>query len=189
MSETTSSTTMSDPSQTLANTNNDGEGNKSSWTRILPEAFGIRKAIDESPFRWCVREAALWGVATGTAMGLHRLRMKSHPLFAVNVAFATTAIVVAPSYYFCYRKREHQERVIEMMMAANDFRPGEEMPEQVPIDDHPFLSNDPGIAKDEESAGGLQKEFVARLKEKKEWQVQHQIEDADKVFREVEKPK
>ncbi len=70
MSETTSSPTISDPSQTLANTNNDGEGNKSSWTRILPEAFGIRKAIDESPFRWCVREAALWGVATGTAMGL-----------------------------------------------------------------------------------------------------------------------
>jgi len=131
----------------------------------------------------------MWGVATGTAMGLHRLRMKSHPLFAVNVAFATTVIVVAPSYYFCYRKREHQERVIEMMMAANDFRPGEEMPEQVPIEDHPFLNNEPEKENDEEHTGGLQKEFVARLKEKKEWQVQHQIEDAEKVFREVKKPK
>ena len=111
--------------------------------------------------------------------------MKSHPFFAGNIAFLTTIIVAAPSYYFCFRKREHQEKVIEMMMAANDFRPGEEMPESVPLDEsHPFLS-----VKDNVGEGGndLKKEFVARLKEKKEWQEQHKMEDADKVFQEVKR--
>jgi hypothetical protein len=112
--------------------------------------------------------------------------MKSHPFFAGNVAFLTTIIVAAPSYYFCFRKREHQEKVIEMMMAANDFRPGEEMPETVPLDEsHPFLNvknkSDNGNDND------LKKEFIARLKEKKEWQEQHKLEDADKVFKEVKR--
>ena len=40
------------------------------WTRIFPEAYGIRKAIEDSPFRWCVRESSLWAVATGTVMGM-----------------------------------------------------------------------------------------------------------------------
>ena len=40
------------------------------WTRIFPEAFGIRRTIEDSPFRWCVRESFLWGVATGTMMGM-----------------------------------------------------------------------------------------------------------------------
>lgn len=26
------------------------------WTRFLPEAFGIRENVQNSPFRWCVRE-------------------------------------------------------------------------------------------------------------------------------------
>lgn len=73
-----------------------------------------------------------------------------------------------------------------MMMAANDFRPGEEMPETVPLDEsHPFLNvknkSDNGDDND------LKKEFIARLKEKKEWQEQHKLEDADKVFKEVKR--
>ncbi|KAL7438691.1 hypothetical protein ACHAXM_006574 [Skeletonema potamos] len=159
--------------------------NKSVWTQFLPEKFGIRKSIEDSPYGWCYRESFLWGIATGTAMGIHRLRMKSHPLFAINIAFLTTITVTLPSYYFCYRKREHQERVIEMMMAANDFRPGEEIPDQIPVGkDHPFLDvkEDHGEADKDEAT--LQKEFVARLKEKKEWQEQHQIQDAHKIFKE-----
>jgi hypothetical protein len=159
--------------------------NKSVWTQFLPEKFGIRKSIEDSPYGWCYRESFLWGIATGTAMGIHRLRMKSHPLFAINIAFLTTITVALPSYYFCYRKREHQERVIEMMMAANDFRPGEEIPDQIPVGkDHPFLDvkEDHGEADIDEAT--LQKEFVARLKEKKEWQEQHQIQDAHKIFKE-----
>ena len=117
----------------------------------------------------------------------HRLRMKSTPFFAINIAFGTTLLVAAPSYFFCYRKREHQEKVIEMMMAANDFRPGEEMPETVPMDkDHPFLDVRDGNDNDNGDKD-LQKEFVARLKEKKEWQEPHQTQDADEVFKEVKK--
>lgn len=154
-------------------------------TQFLPEKFGIRKAIEDSPYGWCYRESFLWGIATGTAMGIHRLRMKSHPLFAINIAFLTTITVTLPSYYFCYRKRDHQERVIEMMMAANDFRPGEEIPEQVPIGkDHPFLDVKEESGEGEKDEATLQKEFVARLKEKKEWQEQHQLQDADKIFKE-----
>ena len=162
------------------------ENKSTGLTQFLPEKFGIRKAIEDSPYGWCYRESFLWGIATGTAMGIHRLRMKSHPLFAINIAFLTTITVTLPSYYFCYRKRDHQERVIEMMMAANDFRPGEEMPEQVPIGkDHPFLDvkEESGEADGKDEAT-LQKEFVARLKEKKEWQEQHQLQDADKIFKE-----
>lgn len=161
--------------------------NKSSTglTQFLPEKFGIRKAVEDSPYGWCYRESFLWGIATGTAMGIHRLRMKSHPLFAINIAFLTTITVTLPSYYFCYRKRDHQERVIEMMMAANDFRPGEEIPEQVPIGkDHPFLDVKEENGEGEKDEATLQKEFVARLKEKKEWQEQHQLQDADKIFKE-----
>lgn len=161
------------------------ENKSTGLTQFLPEKFGIRKAIEDSPYGWCYRESFLWGIATGTAMGIHRLRMKSHPLFAINIAFLTTITVTLPSYYFCYRKRDHQERVIEMMMAANDFRPGEEIPEQVPIGkDHPFLDVKEENGEAEKDEATLQKEFVARLKEKKEWQQQHEIQDADKIFKE-----
>jgi hypothetical protein len=117
--------------------------------------------------------------------------MKSHPFFAINLPFT------APSYYFCFRRRERQEKVIEMMMTANDFRPGEEMPETVPLDEsHPFLNvkdkevveGGSGGEDGERSEGDLQKEFVARLKEKKEWEAPHpRGEDADKVFKEVKR--
>jgi len=153
------------------------------WTRFLPEAFGIRDTIEASPLRWCVREAALWGVATGTAMGLHRMRMGSHGLTAMKATFGTMCLVMFPSYYFCAKRREHQERVIEMMMAANDFRRGEEMPETVPLDnDHPFLNVGDGREEDQE---GLQKEFVAKLKARKDWQEPQPTQDAEDVFREV----
>ena len=40
------------------------------WTNNLPEAFGFREAIRASSYRWCAREAGMWGIATGTAMTL-----------------------------------------------------------------------------------------------------------------------
>ena len=131
----------------------------------------------------------MWGIATGTVMYIHRRRMGSRNLFAGGVAYGTVLLVAAPSYYFCFRKREHQEHVIEMMMAANDFLPGEEMPESVPLDrEHPFLdvkdtSSDGSVDNDRD----LQKEFVARLKEKKDWQEPTPTQDVDEVFKEVKK--
>jgi len=47
------------------------------WTRYLPEAFGIRESVRGSSYRWCVREGGMWGIATATAMSLHRLRAGS----------------------------------------------------------------------------------------------------------------
>jgi hypothetical protein len=116
--------------------------------------------------------------------------MGSGGLFAGKIAFSTTVLVVFPSYYFCYRKREHQESVIELMMAVNDFRPGGEMPETIPLDgDHPFLDVRDKAADD--GTGGverdLRKEFVARLKEKKDWQEPYGTQDAEEVFREAKK--
>lgn len=35
------------------------------WTRYLPEWGGIRSNIQNSPFRWCVRESFMWGIASG----------------------------------------------------------------------------------------------------------------------------
>mmetsp|Transcript_24120 Transcript_24120/g.28938 ORF Transcript_24120/g.28938 Transcript_24120/m.28938 type:complete len:177 (-) Transcript_24120:269-799(-) len=149
-----------------------------SWTRFLPEAFGIRQNIQESPFRWCVRESAMWGIATGTAMSIHRLRMGSNPFFAVNVGFATTLLVTVPSYYFCFRRREHKYKVIELMMKANDFQTHEEMPAEPKIKEHPFL-------KDDNETKLTNKEYQGYLKERKEWQTPTPTQDAADVFKEV----
>lgn len=148
------------------------------WTYFLPEYAGIRESIQNSPFRWCVREAALWGIATGTAMGIHRIRMGYRPMYkrVIGPTFLTIYIVAFPSYYFCHKKREHKEKTIEMMMKANDFQNFEEMPEQIPAEQHPFLNND--------DEGIRKKEFIANLKEKKEWQKQDAMKDASDVFRE-----
>jgi hypothetical protein len=78
------------------------------------------------------------------------------------------------------------------MMAVNDFRPTDEMPDTIPMDkDHPFLdvrdNVDGGKGDSSSSDRDLQKEFVARLKEKKEWQEPHRTQDAGDVFKEVKK--
>jgi hypothetical protein len=107
--------------------------------------------------------------------------MESRPRFAFNVAFLTFNLVCIPSYYFCYRKREHKEQMIEMMMKANDFAPLQEMPPSVPLTDHPFLMPaDHGEIQDhhnQDMTTGTDKgqarkpmEYRAWLKEWKEWQ-------------------
>ena len=103
----------------------------------------------------------------------HRFRMKSTPLFAINVGFVTTMLVCLPSYYFCVRKREHKEKLIEVMMRANDFQEATDMPPETPAgDEHPFM--DPGSLQDAE--------YVAHLPERKEWQTQVPQQDAKDVF-------
>ena len=72
-----------------------------------------------------------------------------------------------------------------MMMRANDFRHDEEMPESVPMGEHPFIEE----ATEAEAEKRLRKEFVAELKERKEWQKAPPMDDRDpsKVFKEVGK--
>lgn len=67
-------------------------------------------------------------------------------------------------------------------MKANDFQHYDDMPEPIPKEQHPFLENG-----NEDTDVIKQKEFVARLKEKKEWQKQEPMDDASNVFKEVKK--
>lgn len=66
------------------------------------------------------------------------------------------------------------------MMKANDFQHQEEMPEPVPLKENPFMKQGDSDEKK------MQKEFIARLKERKEWQKPEVVaQNADKVFKEV----
>ena len=171
----------SDPSQQPTNNASTSPPvQTATWLRYLPESFGIRAAIAASPYRWCARESALWGIATGTAMALHRLRMNPRAVvFAVNVGFGTTAVVLGTSYLVCVRKRDYQEQMIELMMQYNAFAPAEEMPEQIPMDErHPFVA--PIEAEEESAAKNV--EYFGVLEERKEWQAQLPSQDPKDVF-------
>ena len=148
------------------------------WTRHLPEAFGIRKAIQGSKYRWCAREAGMWAIATATAMTLHRFRMQSPIGFAVNVGFFTLMSVNFGSYYYCVRRRDYQEQTIEMLMKYNEFLTADQMPEQVPIDDdHPFVQS-----AREGSPGLPEQQYIVNMPERKEWQPPLPTQDAGDVF-------
>lgn len=152
------------------------------WTRYLPEAFGIREAVRHSKYRWCAREAAMWGIATGTAMTLHRFRMQSKRRFASNVGFASLMVVYVGSYYFCVKKRDYKERMIELMMKLNSFEHALNMPQQQPIDDHhPFVR--PVDENETEQQQAIpERQYVAHLPERKEWQGQLPTQAASDVF-------
>lgn len=156
-----------------------GQVQTATWTAYLPESFGIRAAVEASKYRWCAREASLWGIASGTAMTLHRFRMRTTVTTAVNVGFATVFVVMGGSYYFCVKKRDYQEQMIELMMKFNAAAHVEEMPEQIPVDDrHPFV---------EPSDDGPQY-TVANLPARKEWQDPLPTQDFQDVFKPVDAP-
>ena len=150
------------------------------WTRHLPETFGIRQAVQSSKYRWCAREAGMWGIATGTAMTLHRWRMGSHRGVAVHVGFLSLVLVNVGSYYFCVKRRNYQEQMIEVMMRHNEFDHAVNMPETVSVDDadNPFLGET-----SRPSAAPAQ--YVVNLPERKEWQPPLPTQDAADVFKPV----
>jgi len=98
-----------------------------------------KNELKKSPFANCTREAFLWGIATGTAMGLHRYRMGSRLKTVSNFTFGTILLVAAPSYYMCSKTKIWNKKAIEEMMAANDFEHQSNAPLQPTLDDHPFL--------------------------------------------------
>jgi hypothetical protein len=152
------------------------------WTRHLPQAFGIRHTVQASKYRWCVREAALWGIATGTAMTLHRFRMLSFTQRAVNVGFFSFMTVYGGSYFFCVKRRDYREEMIQLMMQLNRFEPLAEMPQPMPVNEHhPFVQ----AADVKETTGIPNKQYIANLPERKEWQPQLPTQDADRVFQPV----
>lgn len=166
------------------------------WIRYLPETFGIRSAVAKSKYRWCVRESALWGIASGTAMSVHRLRMKSSITFSVNVGFFTCYVVYVGSYYFCYKRRNYQEQMIELMMKLNTFEHASTMPPEIPYNEnHPFVipkEMDNSPTNDEYDANNVSiptRQYVAKLPERKEWQKKVPTQDAASVFQPLEPEK
>ena len=156
------------------------------WTRYLPAAFGIREAVRQSKYRWCVREAAMWGIATGTAMTLHRFRMRSPTQFAANVGFGSLMVVYVGSYYFCVKRRDYKEQMIELMMKLNSFEHALNMPQQPPVDEHhPFVRPADNIGDEDASSSVVptERQYVAHLPERKEWQKQLPTQEASQVFR------
>ena len=179
-----------DPTENAVFTSGDDEQTATAprWTRWLPESYGIRAAVEQSKYRWCAREAGMWGIATGTAMGLHRIRMSGNGRMttaAGHAGFATALLVMTGSYVLCARRRDHQEQMIELLMRLNSFEPAQTMPEERPVDDgtHPFVEPAASGVHDEE--GGIpERQFVANLPERKEWQEQlPTAQDAEQVFR------
>jgi hypothetical protein len=84
---------------------------------------------------------------------------------AGHVFFGTCMFVMLPSYYFCYRRREHQEQVIEMMMKYNQFGHATEMPPEPPIEEHPFWQK-----KSSDTGEKHESEYRGMIKERKDWQ-------------------
>mmetsp|Transcript_10817 Transcript_10817/g.29854 ORF Transcript_10817/g.29854 Transcript_10817/m.29854 type:complete len:110 (+) Transcript_10817:933-1262(+) len=93
--------------------------------------------------------------------------MGSRPLVAGHFFFGTVMVVMVPSYYFCYRRREHKEQVIEAMMKYNRFGHAEEMPPEPPLEEHPFWEE---VPEGEQDQGQHNREFRGMIKERKDWQ-------------------
>ena len=116
------------------------------------------------------------------------MRMGTKPVMAGHVFFGTFMVVMLPSYYFCYRRREHQEHVIETMMKYNQFGHATDLPAEPSLEDHPFWER-----KDENNVWNgsgtdtiHDREFRGMIKERKEWQ---KAEDPsfDEIFQERKK--
>jgi hypothetical protein len=105
--------------------------------------------------------------------------MGTSPRMAGHIFFGTCMFVMLPSYYFCYRKREHQEQVIEMMMKYNRFGHATELPPEPPLEEHPFWKKVEDEQRQQEAAKHAS-EYRGMIKERKEWQKKE-----DKSFEEI----
>jgi hypothetical protein len=105
--------------------------------------------------------------------------MGSSTRFAGNVAFISMFVVGGGTYYFCCKRRDYQERMVEAMMKMNAFEHASQMPAQTPLEEHPFQK--PG---DEDGRGIAGQEFRGFVKEKREWQPKDETKDMTEVFTE-----
>ena len=48
------------------------------WTQYLPQAFGIREAVRQSSYRWCVREGYVVKTNVGRCSRRRRRRHNDH---------------------------------------------------------------------------------------------------------------
>ena len=125
----------------------------------------------------------MWGIATGSAMALHRIRMNSPLSRVIHVGFSTVFLVMGGSYYFCVKRRDYQEQMIELLMQLNTFEPAKNMPLERPIDEtHPFVMPETGYDDDDEQQPIPTRQYVAHLPERKEWQTPIPTQDATNIF-------
>ena len=118
-------------------------------------------------------------------MSLHRFRMKSPYQWVVHAGFGSLMVVYVGSYYFCVKKRDHQEKMVNLMMKMNQFDRAADMPDEIPVnDEHPFVR--PVVGGAEEDAL-VERQYVAELPERREWQKQIPQQDAAEVFRDKKK--
>ena len=140
-------------------------------------------------------------------MTLHRFRMLSRKQFALNVGFTALMTVYVGSYFFCVKRRDYHETLINFMMRLNSFDHAEKIPEQRPIDEyHPFVAplainttttaanntnynNNNNNANTPTTSGTVAptKQYVAKLPERKQWQKQLPIQqELAQLFQEQE---
>jgi len=99
--------------------------------------------------------------------------MGSTTRFAVNFGVFTFFGVFSTSYYFCCKRRDYKERMIEVMMKLNEFDHASQMPPEPPLEEHPFAK--PGDALPD-------REFRGYINERKEWQPREETKDMKDVF-------
>jgi hypothetical protein len=67
--------------------------------------------------------------------------MRSSPIWVIHSAFATTLLVMLPSYYYCVQDRDRYHEVIETMMNYNQWEYRDQLPERPPLpEDDPFFT-------------------------------------------------
>ena len=111
------------------------------------------------------------------------MRMGSRPVVAGHIFFGTMMVVMLPSYYFCYRRREHQEQVIRMMMQYNQFGHASDLPAEPPLEEHPFWEQNESGMNTLDAGTKHDREFRGMIKERKEWQ-KKQDPSFDEIFQE-----
>lgn len=195
--------TTSTPRNTLDNMETSTDVKNSSPSMF--DVFNIGESVANDEYAGCGRESTLWGIASGAAMGLHRIRMGTNGFRAANFGLVTTALVIGTNYFFCVRNYDHKLRTLEIMMKANAFEPKDEMPEDIPIQEHPFLTdkksdsennlgnNDLSGTDDNNTQAGekgsLGKQFVGFFRRKKDWEKPDKAaRDLSEVFEESSPP-
>jgi len=107
------------------------------------------------------------------------------PLIAGHSFFGTFMVVMLPSYYFCYRRREHHEQVIEMMMKYNQFGHAKtDLPAEPPIEEHPFWEQQQQQQNNDIIVPKHDREFRGLIKERKEWQKSSKDPSFEEIFQE-----
>eukprot|EP00588_Corethron_pennatum_P015137 CAMPEP_0194269224 /NCGR_PEP_ID=MMETSP0169-20130528/3422_1 /TAXON_ID=218684 /ORGANISM="Corethron pennatum, Strain L29A3" /LENGTH=207 /DNA_ID=CAMNT_0039010795 /DNA_START=75 /DNA_END=698 /DNA_ORIENTATION=+ len=88
---------------------------------------GVKKSLKRTSRDLNLQRSLAWGMATGIAMGAHRLRMGGRPRVAVDAAFGTFFAVFCTQYYQGTTNRDLEARMLAEMMEASNIK---ELPRQ-----------------------------------------------------------